>query len=101
MDGLGQRLALARGLAEQAVRVADEVASCVLVLGERAVDRARVAHEPAHLCLVRVEHLEQVAPGPGELRQLAERVVEILAALLDRDAELLLPDLERPPVCAS
>ena len=97
VDGLGQRLALARGLAEQAVRVADEVAQLLLVLGERAVDRARVAHQPLHRALVRVEHLEQVAPGAGELRQLPERVVQLLAALLDRVAELLLPDLERPP----
>ena len=42
-----------------------------------------------------VEHSQDVGRIGGELRQVADRAVEVLAVTADRNRQLLLPDLER------
>ena len=97
LERLGQRVALLGGLPEHTVGVLDQRAQLPLVLAQRRVDLAGVAHQAAHRALLLVEHRQQVGALAREVRQLAERVVQVLAAVADRRAQLLLPDPERAP----
>ena len=96
-EGLLQLAVARRGGREDVVGVLDQPAQLVAALGQRAEHDAGVRDQAPHRPLLAVEDVDRLARVLGERAEVAERVVEVAPAALDRLGLRLHPDLEGAP----
>ncbi len=96
-EGLGQSDVLGGERAEDLVRGGDQIGELPVSLGQGVEDDSGVTDEALEITLLVLEEPDHVRGVGDERAQVAEGVVGVQAAVLDRDRRVRLPALERLP----